>query len=115
MRDRCLRMPGAWLDNPWDEPLGVVKVGPGERGRIFAFLGEDGVGVKCATTRDDADEWLARFPGEATVMAYIGRSGCNSLSFRIPDDDLEDAVRESYRLVVAGLPKSLRPTGWEAA
>ena len=44
-------------------------------------------------------------------MAYIGRSGWNTLTFagRIPDEDLVDAVDESYRLVVEGLPKKLRP------
>ena len=39
-------------------------------------------------------------------MAYIGRSGWNSLSLdgAIPDEDLLDAVDESYRLVVEKLP-----------
>jgi predicted DNA-binding protein (MmcQ/YjbR family) len=48
-------------------------------------------------------------------MAYIGRSGWNNLSFvgAIPDDELIDAVDESYRLVVAKLAKKHRPTGWE--
>jgi predicted DNA-binding protein (MmcQ/YjbR family) len=48
-------------------------------------------------------------------MAYIGRSGWNDLSFSgtIPDDELQDAVDESYRLVVSKLPKRLRPPGWD--
>ena len=35
-------------------------------------------------------------------MAYIGRSGWNDLAFggAIPDDELLEAVDESYRLVV---------------
>ena len=54
-------------------------------------------------------------PGDATVMAYIGRSGWNTLAFAaaIPDKDLLDAVDDSYRLVVEGLPKKLRPDGWD--
>jgi predicted DNA-binding protein (MmcQ/YjbR family) len=49
------------------------------------------------------------------VMAYIGRSGWNDLSYSgaIPDDELKDAVDESYRLVVSKLPKRHRPSGWE--
>ena len=49
-------------------------------------------------------------------MAYIGRSGWNDLAFAgaIPDDELLEAVDESYRLVVSRLPKSDRPDGWEA-
>jgi predicted DNA-binding protein (MmcQ/YjbR family) len=57
-----------------------------------------------------ADEWLHRFPEAASVMRYIGRSGWNSLALdAIPDDELLEAVDESYRLVVAGLPKKHRP------
>jgi predicted DNA-binding protein (MmcQ/YjbR family) len=63
-----------------------------------------------------ADEWLARFPCAVTVMAYIGRSGWNNLAFsgEIPDDELIEAVDESYRLVVSKLPRKHRPEGWDA-
>jgi predicted DNA-binding protein (MmcQ/YjbR family) len=116
MQAHCLAKPGAWPDNPWDHHYPVIKVGPGERGKIFAFLGEDGVGVKSGRTREAADEWILRFPDDATVMRYIGRSGWNTLAFRgaIPDDELLEAVDESYRIVVEGLPKKLRPDGWDA-
>jgi predicted DNA-binding protein (MmcQ/YjbR family) len=112
----CTAKPGAWPDNPWDHDHPVFKVGPGERGRIFAFLGAEGVGIKAAATREVADEWLHRYPGSARAMAYIGRSGWNDLAFdgAIPDDELLEAVDESYRLVVAKLPKKLRPEGWDA-
>lgn len=112
----CLALPGAWPDRPWDEHAHpVIKVGPAERGKIFAFLGSDGVGVKAGPDRDVADEWLARYPADATVMAYIGRSGWNTLAFdgAIPDDELLEAVQESYRLVVEKLPRKHRPEGWD--
>ena len=66
-------------------------------------------------TREVADEWLERYPGAATVMAYIGRSGWNTLALdgAIPDDELMDAVDESYRLVVSKIPAKHRPPGWE--
>jgi predicted DNA-binding protein (MmcQ/YjbR family) len=109
----CLSKPGAWQDEPWEGDT-VVKVGP----KIFAFLGSgDGaathgsVGVKCAANRDAADEWLKLYPDDASVMAYIGRSGWNTLRFggAIPDDEVLDAVDESYRMIVAKLPKKDRP------
>jgi len=117
MQRYCLTKPGAWPDNPWGEDHAVIKVGAGEgAGKIFAFLGADGVGVKGGPTRDVADEWLHRFPGAATVMAYIGRAGWNSLAFsgEIPDDELLEAVDASYRMVVSKLPRKHRPEGWDA-
>ena len=117
MQEHCLAKPGAWADNPWDHDYPVVKVGEGEHGKIFAFLGSGGVGLKAGPNRDVADEWLQRYPEDVKVMAYIGRSGWNDLSFRgdIPDDELLEAVDESYHLVVSGLPVKHRPEGWGAA
>jgi predicted DNA-binding protein (MmcQ/YjbR family) len=50
-------------------------------------------------------------------MAYIGRSGWNTLRIDggIPDDELLDAVDRSYELVVGKLPKKHRPEGWDNA
>jgi predicted DNA-binding protein (MmcQ/YjbR family) len=113
LQEHCLALPGAWPDNPWDHDHPVIKVG--EPGKIFAFLGAESVGVKAGPNRDVADEWLDRYPDDAGVMAYIGRSGWNSLALAgsIPDDEIVEAVEESYRLVVSGLPKKHRPPGWE--
>ena len=116
MQQHCLAKPGAWADNPWDHEWPVVKVGAGEAGKIFAFLSTGGVGVKGGGSREVANEWLDRYPGDATVMAYIGRSGWNDLAFggAIPDEELLEAVDESYRLVVSKLPRKHRPDGWDA-
>jgi predicted DNA-binding protein (MmcQ/YjbR family) len=116
LRDYALAKPGAWPDQPWEGDV-VAKVGEGERGKIFAFLGKESVGVKAGAARDEADEWLARYPDDGTVMAYIGRSGWNTLRVggAIPDEEIRDAVDESYALVVAKLPRKLRPDGWEDA
>lgn len=107
--DYCLAKPGAWRDEPWEGDV-VAKVGD----KIFAFIGmgSGGVGVKCGRNRDEADEWLVRYPDDAEVMAYIGRSGWNTLRWggAIPDEELFEAVDASYDLVVAKLPKRLRPS-----
>jgi predicted DNA-binding protein (MmcQ/YjbR family) len=105
----CLAKPGAWPDEPWAGDV-VAKVG----GKIFAFLGSDAapaVGVKCGQNREDADEWLLRYPDDVSVLPYIGRSGWNRLRIggAIPDDDLLEAVDASYDSVVSKLPKKDRP------
>lgn len=110
LAEHCLQLPGAWPDSPWEDHT-VAKVGPGEKGKIFAFLGDDGVGLKLGATREEADEWLERYPEDAGVMAYIGRHGWTDLRLggAIDDAELLDAVRESYDRVVAGLAKKYRP------
>ena len=113
--DLCLGFPGAWPDNPWDHEHPVVKVGEGDRAKIFAFVGADKVGLKAGANREIADEWLDRYPDDASVMAYIGRSGWNNLALAgaIPPEEIVEAVEDSYRMVVGGIPKKHRPTGWE--
>jgi predicted DNA-binding protein (MmcQ/YjbR family) len=105
----CLAKPGAWQDEPWEGDI-VAKVGS----KIFAFVGSEkatSVGVKCGPDRETANEWLLRYPEDAAVMAYIGRSGWNTLRIgaAIPDDELTEAIDASYDAVVAKLPKKDRP------
>ena len=105
----CLAKPGAWQDEPWEGDV-VAKVG----GKIFAFFGSGdppSVGLKCGASREAADEWLLRYPQDASVMAYIGRSGWNTLRIggAIPDDELVEAIDTSYAAVVSKLPKKDRP------
>ena len=102
----CLAKPGAWRDEPWEGDV-VAKVG----GKIFAFLGDHSVGVKCGPNREVADEWLARYPQDAKASAYIGRSGWNVLNFggAIPDDEVLEAIDASYDTIVSKLPKRERP------
>jgi predicted DNA-binding protein (MmcQ/YjbR family) len=102
----CLAKPGATPDEPWEGDL-VAKVG----GKIFAFLGGGGLGVKCGRDADEAAELRHRYPDHASVMAYIGRHGWNSVVVdgTIPDDELRELVDDSYAAIVAKLPKRLRP------
>ena len=93
---------------------GIVRKVANERFEV-AFLGGEGsssIGVKAGADRDEADEWLQRFPDDATVMAYIGRSGWNSLTVNgaIPDTEIFDAIDASYDWVVSKLPKRERPS-----
>ena len=106
----CLAKPGAWQDEPWEGDV-VAKVAD----KIFAFVGgpdSRSVGLKCGATRVEADEWLAQYPDDARVMAYVGRSGWTTLDLggAIADEEILEAVDASYDRVVAKLPKARRPT-----
>jgi predicted DNA-binding protein (MmcQ/YjbR family) len=102
----CLGKPGAVPDTPWEGDL-VAKVG----GKIFAFLGGDGVGLKCGRDADEAGELRLRFPDSVTVSHYIGRYGWNAITLdgAIDDEELRELVDASYDAVVAKLPRRLRP------
>ena len=106
LRAAALALPGAWEDSPWDGDT-VAKVGD----KIFVFLGDDSIGVKSARSRTEADEWLLRYPDDASVMAYIGRHGWNTLrtTGAIDPDELLEAIETSYDIVVSGLPRGRRP------
>ena len=111
MRDQdllryCLAKPGAWQDEPWDGDV-VAKVGA----KIFAFLGGGSVGLKCGANREEADELVNAYPDDVAKMAYIGRSGWNTvrLGGAVPDDEILELVDASYETVVAKLPKRDRP------
>lgn len=109
----CLAKPGAYLDSPWDDGE-VAKVG----GKIFCFLGLPGppVSIIVKNTAELTSEWRDRFPSHVSVPRYLAKHLWNSVSLDgagAPDDtDVRELVDDSYRLVVASLPKSKRPTDW---
>ncbi len=105
----CLAKPGARADEPWEGDV-VVKVGD----KIFAFFGipEHGsIGVKCGSDADEAHAWRLRYPEDVTVMPYLGRYGWNTFSLNgdIPEEELYEAIDDSYTAVLNRLPKRSRP------
>ena len=102
----CLAKPGATPDQPWEGDF-VAKVA----GKIFAFTGENTVGVKCGRDRDEAGELREQHPDDVTVMAYIGRFGWNTVRTdgSVPPEEIGSLIDASYDAVVAKLPKSKRP------
>lgn len=92
---------------------GTAITSPRSSKKIFVFgIGHPGIGVKCGANRAEADEWLLQYPQNASVMAYIGRNGWNTLTIggAIPDAGILEAIDTSYELIVGKLPKSKRPT-----
>jgi predicted DNA-binding protein (MmcQ/YjbR family) len=108
----CLALPGAYLDSPWGEDHHVAKVAD----KIFCFLSAPGEppAITVKNTREAVQEWRDRFPGHVSIPRYLNKSLWNQVDLAAPGaPDLEDAhelIDDSYRLVVAGLPKSKRPS-----
>ena len=105
----CLELPGSWPDEPWEDDV-VVKVG--KPGKIFAFPGPgDPPSVSLKVTPDDRPELCAAYPDAVGDAPYLSKRHWVRvvLDGTVPDDELKELVETSYRLVVAGLPKSQRP------
>src|SRR3954469_17612427 len=71
MREYARAKPGAWEDQPWEGDR-VAKVGP----KIFAFLGDATVGVKCGATRDEAESTSRGAPTSGSRDTPTTRASC---------------------------------------
>jgi predicted DNA-binding protein (MmcQ/YjbR family) len=93
----CLRWPGAWADDPWNDGT-VFKVGQ----RIFAMPSRPDAPLLTVTCKVSPElrEALRDHPA-VFVPAYVGRFGW--IGIRITDatswEMAETAIEESYRLV----------------
>jgi predicted DNA-binding protein (MmcQ/YjbR family) len=103
----CLELPGAWPDEPWESDV-VAKVGTAP-GRIFAFPGEEAVALKADPV--DVVELRAAHPGSVGDAPYLSRQHWVRVAYggSVGDDELRELAEQSYRLVVAKLPRSQRP------
>lgn len=103
----CLGLPGAEETYPFGDEVAVIKVG----GRMFALVplsGEPGsVNLKC-----DPVQALALREAYAGIRPgyHQDKRHWNTVDLdgSVEDDVLRDLITDSYDLVVAGLPRSLR-------
>ncbi|QEH42346.1 MmcQ/YjbR family DNA-binding protein [Chitinophaga sp. XS-30] len=105
-RDFCLSLPGTDEAFPFGETTLVFNV----MGKMFALLDIDGfesVNLKCDP--EEAIELRERYEG--VIPGYhMNKKHWNTVSFdgSIPDKLLLEWTKNSYDLVVAGLPKKVR-------
>ncbi|WP_125666381.1 MmcQ/YjbR family DNA-binding protein [Paenibacillus baekrokdamisoli] len=108
IKEYCLSKPGSAEDYPFGpEPL-VVKIG----GKMFALLSGDSLSLKC----DPIIAENLREQYEAVTPGYhMNKKHWNSIRLdgSIPEEELQDMIDHSYKLVVKGLPKAERDQ-WSA-
>ena len=105
---RCASLRGSVLEFPFGEDTSVFKVG----GKMFALLGiDDSPGRVNLKIDPDEGADLVR-AHEAIVPGYHMNKRhwiTVTLDGSLPDEFVEDLIANSYELVVASLPKRLRP------
>lgn len=109
----CEQLPGAWPDSPWEHDI-VYKIGPADKGKIFCFLGggttdghPGGISIKVDPIQIDAlhQQYDAvDFPRYLSKQHWIAVQ----LDGDIPDDELEELIEDSYRLVLAAFSKKMQ-------
>jgi predicted DNA-binding protein (MmcQ/YjbR family) len=103
----CLNLPGAEETYPFGEEVAVIKVG----GKMFALVplsGEPGsVNLKCdpAQALDLREAYPGIRPGYHQNKRHWNTV---DLDGSVEDDVVRGLISDSYDLVVAGLPRSIR-------
>lgn len=102
VNEMCAAQPGAEWSDPWGGGHDCWKVG----GKIFALIGTEGTHVSVKTNGPEIAELLIQ-TGVAERARYFHRSWV-ALPLDSAPDELAHRVRHSYRLVRAGLAKSVQ-------
>jgi predicted DNA-binding protein (MmcQ/YjbR family) len=107
-RKFCLSLPAATEDFPFDEQTLVFKVG----GKMFALTNVDlfeSINLKCEPAK--AVELREQYEGVLPGY-HMNKKHWNTVlaDGTIPDTLLKEWTRDSYELVVVGLPKKTRET-----
>ena len=102
LRTFALKYPGAAEDFPWGER--TIKV----RGKIFAFLSEDGEKLYLTVKLPHSSDAALGLPFTSPTRYRLGRSGWVSARFpkgsAVPMDMFRDWIAESYRAVAGPHP-----------
>ncbi len=104
--DACAAFPATELSYPFGEETPVFKV----VGKVFAILNaEEGPGsITLKADPEDARALVSTFP-DVTPGYHMNKKHWISVALPSADVPLEELIRDSYDLVVAGLPRTQRP------
>lgn len=102
----ALELPGAQLTHPFSPAWDVWKI----QGKVFALLTEE-AGKPMAIVKSDpliGESLRLEFP-LITPGYHMNKKHWITLVDGLPPEVIRELVTESYRLVVAKLPRRLRP------
>ncbi|MFF5257617.1 MmcQ/YjbR family DNA-binding protein [Actinomadura viridis] len=105
----CMSLAGSAEDYPFGPQTAVYKVG----GKMFALLGEDAdpPRVSLKLPPDEVVALQAEHPGTVLPGYHLNKRHWVTvlLDGVLDEEELRALILQSYDLVVAGLPKRLRP------
>lgn len=95
-------MPNAWLDYPFGEEVAVYKVGPKEKGKMFALVSEGKEPVRISLKCDPLLATHLREKYESVLEGYhLNKKHWNTilLTGQLSEQEVKDLIRHSYDLV----------------
>lgn len=97
-----LSLPDTWLDYPFGEEVAVYKVGPPEKGKMFALISEGKSPVRLSLKADPELSKVLREKYEEVMPGYhLSKRHWNTivLSGQLEWQDIQGLIRHSYNLV----------------
>jgi predicted DNA-binding protein (MmcQ/YjbR family) len=102
LEEYLLSLPGAWLDFPFGEEVSVYKVGPKEKGKMFALIHEESTPLRVSLKCDPQLALTLREKYESVMPGYhLNKKHWNTilLTGQLSDDEVKDLAYHSYLLV----------------
>jgi predicted DNA-binding protein (MmcQ/YjbR family) len=102
VEEYILSMPKAWLDYPFGEGVAVYKVGPKNKGKMFALISEGKQPVRLSLKSDPQLAQLLRDKYDEVMPGYhLNKKHWNTLvlSGQLTWDEVQGLIRHSYDLV----------------
>lgn len=102
LEDFLLQLPKVWLDYPFGEGTAVYKYGDKPDGKIVAIIAEDTKPLRVSLKCDPQLAVLLREKYETVIPGYhLNKKHWNTIicSGQLPNDEILDLARLSYRLV----------------
>lgn len=97
-----LSMPNAWLDYPFGEEVSVYKVGPKDKGKMFALIPEKSDPVRISLKCDPKLAETLRERYESVMPGYhLNKKHWITvvLSGQLSWEEIQDLIRHSHQLV----------------
>ncbi len=107
-REYCLHLAGAVEDFPFGPEVMVFKVG----GKLFALIAYEDVPARLNLKCDPDRSIELREQHESIIPGYhMNKKHWNTVELdgTVPDSLIRELIDHSYGLIVASLPKKLRP------
>lgn len=104
IEDYLLSFPNTWLDFPFGEDAAVYKIGHKEtgEGKMFAIIAMNSKPLKLSLKCDPQLAEILREKYETVLPGYhLNKTHWNTIlcTGQVPQDELYDLIRLSYRLV----------------